>query len=445
MPRFLYYGGIETFSAAYKPAAQGRGEPGRQKGRIHPMRLLICDRPRAEFESPGVASLFDAAFCLEDVDDAPCPGVAGDLGETAVRLAASLDGADELWIASRSFCGQVSAPVMRALELARDGRHGGGRVDKRALPERSLHAWLYGVDQNAYEEQGLARMLAARLAPELGANLAECRVVDTFDLRLFKQLGSLPHGGATSAAHIPLSPAPSAPAGTARSIALLDAGAPNDAVRALLDDFEDALLAYDRLSSRALDAANITEPPRFERLCCHGAKGAANEAPDADPVLDTLATCDTLVIGCPVQLGALPSRLVRTLQDWTAATRLRKGMRIYAICTTNECDPDQANLSLEVLRLFCHDNNLVWGGGLCVAGAAAVAAFAHTERMGRKRHGCSEAIDRLIGAVRAGLSIADAARRFGSTDPLVPSNIINAPCALPAWAYKLMCARFNRA
>ena len=80
-----------------------------------------------------------------------------------------------------------------------------------------------------------------------------------------------------------------------------------------------------------------------------------------------------------------------------------------------------------------------------LAGAAAVAAFAHTERMGRKRRGCSEAIDRLIGAVRAGLSIADAARRFGSTDPLVPSNIINAPCALPAWAYKLMCARFNRA
>ena len=88
---------------------------------------------------------------------------------------------------------------MRALELARDGRHGGGRVDKRALPGLA-YAWLYGVDQNAYEEQGLARMLAARLAPELGANLAECRVVDTFDLRLFKQLGSLPHGGATSAA-----------------------------------------------------------------------------------------------------------------------------------------------------------------------------------------------------------------------------------------------------
>lgn len=445
MPRFLYYGGIETFSAAYKPAAQGRGEPGRQKGRIHPMRLLICDRPRAEFESPGVSALFDAAFCLEDVDDAPCPGVAGDRGETADRLAASLDGAGELWIASRSFCGQVSAPVMRALELARDGRHGGGRASKRALPERSLHVWLYGVDQNAYEEQGLARMLAARLAPELGANLAECRVLDTFDLRLFKQFGSLPHKGAGGAAHIPLSPAPPAPAGTARSIALLDAGAPNDAARALLDDFEDALLAYDRLSSRALDAAKITEPPRFERLCCHDAKGAADEAPDAGPVLDALATCDTLVIGCPVQLGALPSRLVRTLQDWTAAPRLRDGMRVYAICTTNECDPGQAHLSLEVLRLFCHGNNLVWGGGLCVAGAAAVAAFARTERMGRKRRGCSEAIDRLIGAVRAGLSIADAARHFGSTDPLAPSNIINAPCALPAWAYKLMCARFTRA
>lgn len=77
-------------------------------------------------------------------------------------------------------------------------------------------------------------------------------------------------------------------------------------------------------------------------------------------------------------------------------------MRVYAICTTNECDPGQAHLSLEVLRLFCHGNNLVWGRRLCVAGAAAVAAFARTERMGRKRRGCSEAIDRLIGAVARG-------------------------------------------
>ena len=442
----FYIAEVLKHSQPTNPQRRAAGKPERQKGRINLLKLLICDQPRAEFENPGVSALFDAAFCLEDVDDAPCPGVAGDRGETADRLAASLDGAGELWIVSRSFCGQVSAPVMHALELARDGRHGGGRASKRALLERSLHVWLYGVDQNAYEEQGLARMLAARLAPELGANLAECRVVDRFDLRLFKQFSSLPHKGAGGAAHIPLSPAPPAPAGTARSVALLDASAPNDAARALLDDFEDALLAYDRLSSRALDAAKITEPPRFERLSCHDAKGAADEAPDAGPALDALAACDTLVIGCPVQLGALPSRLVRTLQDWTAAPRLRDGMRVYAICTTNECDPGQAHLSLEVLRLFCHGNNLVWGGGLCVAGAAAVAAFARTERMGRKRRGCSENHRRLpAGAVRAGLSIADAARRFGSTDPLAPSNIINAPCALPAWAYKLMCARFTRA
>ncbi len=423
------------------------------------MRTLICDRPRAELESLGDEAPFDLAFCLEDLagDALECP--VGPRSDVAGRLVAAPGQSKELWIAARSFYGQASAPVMRALELSirREQAivHVGetkANMDEKGRREAGcceIHLWLYGVDEASYEERGLAKMLAARLASQLDADLAECRVIDRFDLGLLNQLGALPRRGATprpEAAHQQEAAAaalrggptePIATKGTARAIALLDAGPEGGAAHALLDDFEDALLAYDRLSSRTLGVSGETEPPRFARIYRR-----PHDAADAPP--SSISACDVLVIGYPVSFGALPSHLVRTLDDWTGAKRIAAGTRVYAIGTTDDCDPGSAHLSLEVLRLLCADSGLAWGGGLCVAGAAAVASFAQTERMGWKRRGRSEATDHLIGAVRAGLTIAEAARRFGSTDTLALSNIIDAPCPLPRWAYKLVRDRLAR-
>lgn len=419
--------------------------PGREKGRSHPMRTLICDLPYAELESPGAVEPADAAFCLEDLAEATFEQLIGPWDGTAGRLAAALGNSREVWIAARSFHGQASAPVMRALELSARceppvvgaGRSKAAMDEKNARPDgvRDLHIWLYGVNEASYEEQGLAKMLAAHLASQLSANLVECRVVDRFDLGLLSHLGALPHNAATPRPEAPrrqeAATAPIAAKGTARAITLLDAGPEGGAPHALLDDFEDALLAYDRLSSRTLGVSGETEPPRFTRIDLR-----PQDATDASS--SSVPACDTLVIGYPVSFGALPSHLVRALGDWMDAKRVEKGTRVYAIGATDDCDPASAHLSLEVLRLLCAHNGLTWGGGLCVAGAAAVASFARSERMGWKRRGRSEATDHLIGAVRAGLTIADAARRFGSADPLAPSNIIDAPCPLPRWIYKLM-------
>lgn len=406
-----------------------------EKGHTHPMRTLICDRSRVELENQEGKAPFDAAFCLEDLVGDPLPR------GLARELAAAIGGG-ELWIAARSFYGQIPAPVMHALELSeRRGEPAASNEGGHGAHHRDLHIWLYGVDEDSYEERGLARILGTRLASQLGANLSECRVVDSFDLGLLNQLGVLPRTGSKPG----LTEAPPrgeqagavAATGTARAIALLDAGNEGGAAHALLDDFEDALLAYDRLSSRSLGVSDATSPPRFERLAIHpqGAPDESSAAPFA---------CDTLLIGYPVSSGALPSRLVRTLGCWENRRFIPTGTRVYAICTADGCDPADAHLSLEVLRLFCSGNDLTWCGGLCVAGASAVAAFAQSERMGWKRRGRSEAVDHLIGAVRAGLTISDAARRFGSTDPLAPSNIIDAPCPLPRWAYKLMHDRLAR-
>lgn len=414
--------------------------PRREKGRTHPMRTLICDRPRAELETLGDKKPFDVAFCLEDLDDdelgRPDGTQGGQRDGGAPRLAAALEESRELWIAARSFYGQVSAPVMRTLELSeRRGEPAAGAGNRNGASSCDLHIWLYGVDEDSREERRLADALAARLASQLGSNLAECRIVHSFDLGLLNQLGALPKTASTPQRTEALpqqkQAGPVAAAGTARAILLLDASDEGGAAHALLDDFEDALLAYDRLSSRALGVSDATTPPRFERLGIH-----SQGAPEASPAAPF--ACDTLLIGYPASSGALPSRLVRTLGYWENRGLIPAGTRVYAICTTDGCDPAEAHLSLEVLRLFCSGSGLAWCGGLCVAGASAVAAFARSERMGWKRRGRSEAVDRLIGAVRAGLTIADAARRFGSTDPLAPSNIIDAPCPLPRWAYKLM-------
>lgn len=434
------------------------------------MRTLICDRPRAELENLAKGPSFDLVFCLEDLvesgggrDGRSKQGGRSEQGGKQERDLADIGTTDELWVVASSFYGQVGLPVLRALEQAAGAasRNAPSTVSQ-ATPQAAtpaIHIWLHGVDENSYEERGLARMLASRLALELGGTLAECRVIKSFDLGLLKQLGSLPPAGGASLPlnrteqapasdprpASPASPAhptlPAAPLGTARRIALLDAGPVDGAASALLDDFEDALLAYDRLSSRALDVAGESAPPSFVRLAPAKSAphaGAAQAEALGSREAEALRSCDVLVIGYPVSLGALPARVANSLGNWGQAGAIRTGTRVYAICTVDGSDAQAAHLSLEVLRLFCEAYGLVWGGGLCVPQAPAVASFAPAERMGWKRRGRSEAIDHLIGAVRAGLSIADAARRFGSSDLLAPSNIINAPCALPRWAYNVV-------
>lgn len=85
-----------------------------------------------------------------------------------------------------------------------------------------------------------------------------------------------------------------------------------------------------------------------------------------------------------------------------APPELPTGARVYAVCVTGGADPAPALDALDGLAKRCAAAGLSWRGGLAVTDAAAVAASAGAPRMGWRRRRVSEAVDRLVAAIRAG-------------------------------------------
>lgn len=80
---------------------------------------------------------------------------------------------------------------------------------------------------------------------------------------------------------------------------------------------------------------------------------------------------------------------------------LPRGARVYAICVTDAPDPAPAADALDNLARRCVARGLRWMGGLAVANGSVVAYSARSPRMGWRRRRVSEAVDRLIAAIRS--------------------------------------------
>ncbi|WP_455139612.1 hypothetical protein [Thermophilibacter sp.] len=133
----------------------------------------------------------------------------------------------------------------------------------------------------------------------------------------------------------------------------ISAGAADPAVAHLLADLAEACAVYERV---------------------YGA-GA-----DGDAAVLGLAT--------GAEMGALPE--------------LPPGARVYAVCVTDGTDPAPALDALGELARRCAAAGLAWRGGLAVIDADVVARAVRCPRMGWRRRRVSEAIDRLVAAIRAG-------------------------------------------
>lgn len=193
-------------------------------------------------------------------------------------------------------------------------------------------------------------------------------------------------------------------------IGLVDAGR-GGAASILLDDFAEALIAYDRAEGRP-----EAEGGRLARLDGDGGRAERVEA---------------VVIEVPLDMGpahALPRGVLR---------RAPAGCRVYALAA---CGPDgapEAETALEPLRSACPERGLTWCGALIAEDAELVAAARGTARMGWWRRWCSEAVDRLVGAVRFGMSVAEAdevlgpGRRGRRREGDMPTEVILARTGLP--------------
>ncbi len=104
--------------------------------------------------------------------------------------------------------------------------------------------------------------------------------------------------------------------------------------------------------------------------------------------------------------------------------------RVYVVVQVGCGSPERAHMVVGHLREACERRGLSWCGGIVVCTGAGIAALRHSPRMGLLRRPFSEAIDKLVGAVRMGCSIEHAQLLGGGNAGSVDAD--GMVCAEPA-------------
>lgn len=172
----------------------------------------------------------------------------------------------------------------------------------------------------------------------------------------------------------------------------------------LLWDLQDAIAAYAQLSG--------TELPRPIDL----------EADDAG-VVDgmVLAVDDAFDDEAMIAVEEMLNRFGNT------------ETRIYVVVQAASKNNKQADEVLDRLYRACILRDLPWCGGVVICAGGGIAALRHSPRMGLLRRPFSEAMDKLVGAVRMGCSIEHAQLLGGGNAESVDADgMVRAKPALPA-------------
>lgn len=106
------------------------------------------------------------------------------------------------------------------------------------------------------------------------------------------------------------------------------------------------------------------------------------------------------------------------------------GTRVYAAIRAAQEGAKQARGTAVRLHEACERHGQLWCGGVVVCADSGIAALRHSPRMGLLRRPFSEAMDKLVGAVRMGCSIEHAQRLGGGN--AVNVNVDGMICAEPA-------------
>lgn len=109
------------------------------------------------------------------------------------------------------------------------------------------------------------------------------------------------------------------------------------------------------------------------------------------------------------------------------------GTRVYVVVQATCGRTEEAHLLIECLRQACKLRKLTWCGGVVVCADSGIAALRHSPRMGLLRRPFSEAMDKLVGAVRMGCSV-EHAQRLGGGDASSgdATGMVSAKLAVPA-------------
>lgn len=181
---------------------------------------------------------------------------------------------------------------------------------------------------------------------------------------------------------------------------------PNSAdLEFLLWDLQDAIAAHARLSGTSL--------PRLVAL-------------ESD---DDGSAADGIVFAVENALNYEAMSVVEQALDCLGGTETR----VYVVVQADCGSPERAHTVVGHLREACERRGLSWCGGIVVCTGTGIAALRHSPRMGLLRRPFSEAMDKLVGAVRMGCSIEHAQLLGGGNAGSVDADgMVRAKPALPA-------------
>lgn len=183
----------------------------------------------------------------------------------------------------------------------------------------------------------------------------------------------------------------------------------------LLWDLQDAIAAYAQLSGTAL--------PRSVDL----------EADDAGVV-------DGMVFAVDDAFDDEATIAIEQVLDRFGDTETRVYVVVQALSKNNK----QADEVLDHLYRACILRDLPWCGGVVVCAGSGIAALRHSPRMGLLRRPFSEAMDKLVGAVRMGCSIEHAQLLGGGdADGVDVDGMVRVKPAVPAPIWRAIIKRLG--
>ena len=171
----------------------------------------------------------------------------------------------------------------------------------------------------------------------------------------------------------------------------------------LLWDLQDAIAAYAQLSGTAL--------PR-----------------PVDLGVDDAGAVDGIVLAVDDALDDEAMIAVEQILDRFGGT----GTRVYAVIRAAQEGTEQARGAAVRLHKACERHDQLWCGGVAICAGSGIAALRRSPRMGLLRRPFSEAMDKLVGAIRMGCSVEHAQKLGGAaTGGADTDGMVRAEPALP--------------
>ncbi len=216
---------------------------------------------------------------------------------------------------------------------------------------------------------------------------------------------------------------------TERAIALVDGSDAGDVIASLLlEDFADALRAYAWMSGASkpqVERVGIDEPECTNASDEPAADTSANvpftaASPTGTPAASATelepARTSALVVALPAGDGVeqrLGCTLERALKGAFRRTDGAAPVLVYVIAYIKENASAADVARLDTLADACQEYGALWGGGILLGESALFPKLFSSPRLGAYRRPISQAIDRLIAAVRMGKSMEETARITG--------------------------------